>query len=187
MNPPSARTQLLGNRFVAPLIMAGCAYTVYRWWEEGGHGILGILAIALLIACAKAMTSVASYRRWRADWEGMSPNPSRKPVRWSPAKVIALLGLAVASGVCCYGLQPDPSSELLGFGIFAVIGCLAFALALVVAGILWRLRPRTPRRQQPKPFVSVAIQTPMQSVATIREAYQRLPAYCHQLLKGKAR
>ena len=185
---PDMRTMLLGSRFTAPLIMAGCTYVTYRWWEGGGHGIIGLIAIGLFIASAKAMNSVAVYRRWRADWDGMSLQGQTKD-RKAHSRGIAiakLLAGAVVTLVAMFACLGTPPFELGGWQLLTAEGGGALAFALILGRLICLVWPPRRRRQQPTQLVSVAIERPVRPVTTIRDAYKRLPGYCLQLLKGQA-
>lgn len=182
---PSTRTLLLGSRFTAPFIMAGCAFVAYQWWGGGGQGIIGLLAIGLFLASAKAVFTVAAYRRWRVDWEGMSPQAQvRKPGR----RVLAsLLALAAIPALLIYAGQPVAPAALHDSITPVTTASLTFAWLLIAGRLLWMVRPKAQaRRKQPTPLVLVAIKRPLLPVPTIRDAYQRLPPYCQQLLRGQA-
>jgi len=184
MNRPGMRTMLLGSRFTAPFIMMGCVDVAYRWWEAGGQSILGLLAIALFFASAKAAGDTAAYRQWRADWRGMTgASTARRKLR--PATVATLVALAMVGAAVAVASQLDLSPAAHDWLVLGAIVCALLGAVLMLGRITWLIWPRR-RRPKPTPLVSVAVHAAAVPVPTIRDAYQRLPDYCLQLLKGQA-
>jgi len=183
MNRPGLRTMLLGSRFTAPPIMAGCAYVAYQWWVDGGHGIIGLLAAALFIASAKALNTVLAYRRWRADWDAMSSDTPRKGAK--PRPVLGLLGIAAVLTGYLWACYDDLPGQLQAWLAIGIAFCLASATALSVARLLRKAWPRRRQKDDPPTLVSVAVKRSAFAVPTVQACYQRLPDYCLRLLQSR--
>ena len=180
MTPPNLRTVLLGSRFTAPPIMLLCAFITYRWWVDGGQGILGLLMIGLFLASVKAASEVGAYRRWRADWEAMSPHQRPRGLRLRPAPLALLMGIVAVSAGLLLACQPGAPPELHRWMVWIAI---VSAALILVRFMRWRW----PWGQRERlALVAVAVRGPVVHVPSIQGCYQRLPSYCQQLLEGRS-
>ena len=181
---PGLRTLLFGSYFTAPVIMAGSALYTWHWWAAGGPDNTGLVAIGLFLVSAKALSKVAAYKRWRADWEAMSPDAKPKRFKFGAGTVAQVLAIILAGIVGLYASSPDAPPELHGWIVLCAVATLALVALVMAFRLLRRVWPK--RRQRPTPLASVVVQRPVLPVPTIREAYQHLPDYCLQLLKRQA-
>ena len=181
--PPDLRTLLLGSRFTGPLIVAGCAFVTYRWWEAGGQGIIGILAMALCIASARAMARVSAHRRWQAQWQAMTPGATNKRPKRGPVRIATVVGLCLVLAAVMVATQLPLSTSAHDWLVTDAIGCAVLVVGLLLVRLVWRHWRRKPKAM---PLVSVAVKRAGRRVPTVRGCYQNLPPYCQYLLKGRA-
>jgi hypothetical protein len=180
MNRPGLRTLLLGSRLTAPPIMLGSAYVTYRWWESGGYGLLGFVAIALFLASLKAMGQVAAYRRWRADWRAMSPQGAGRSWRLNPATIASILVSILVGLGMIWVTGSDAPAPLRGNFEPMAVGLALFGIALVVGRAVWTRWRR--RRDGALSTVTLAIRGPVLRAPSLGACYRRLPPYCQQLI-----
>lgn len=180
MNRPGLGTLLLGSRLTAPPIILGSAYVTYRWWESGGYGLLGFVAIALFLASLRAMGQVAAYRRWRADWRAMSPPGAGRNWRLNPSAIASILVAILVGLGTIWATGPDAPEQLRGNFEPMAVGLALFGIALVGGRALWRRWLR--RRDGALPTVTLAIRGPVLRAPSLGACYRRLPPYCQPLL-----
>lgn len=185
MRPPSLRTWLLGSRFTAPLILLGCAYHTWQWWQAGGMDNTGYFTLILLGVSAKAAHEVHSYRQWQAAWRAMAPGGYLPRWRPRPATIVAILGI-LAVGLLLVGTgNAAPSAQTQHAMMPIVILCAMTGMALLLSCAFYRLRARMGQRRQARlPVVALAIRRPIRRLISIRACYRRLPPYCQTLLRS---
>ena len=176
MNPPNFHTRVLGSRLVAPVVLAVSAFVTYLWWSNGCEGYLGLFTMILFAAAGQAMKQVAAYRQWAKDWASLAPPDQRQKPKAMP---LVLAGAAILFVLYLAGL---PSSQLHAWAK-PMPGVVACVVALALLHALWRFWRR--QQQAKSRLVAVAVRGPVRPVASLPEAYQRLPDYCQHLLKGR--
>jgi hypothetical protein len=177
MTPPSTRTRVIGHPIVAgTMLLAGTLAGIAGWCsgEDGGHNF-AILMLFPMAAVMKGAERVSAYKRWKAEWDGMSepdskprPRGLRRAFEWLAAGAILLLLLGAAGGQkTCIGL--------------AVLLVSAFLATMLIRGIARRLFRR--RHGSKAEYVRI-VAKPIIPTPSLAEAYARLPAHCQRVMKG---
>jgi hypothetical protein len=203
MKEPSIFTRLMGNRFVALLLLFACGTVIFQWIVGDGSRWLGIAAVITFMQTLAAIGKVSRYKTWSAKWLAMNAplgetgrvRPSESGDRSprndaSPAKVpgrkrlrlvtAAILSLAIPLYV---GADVDRASGPLA--CFWLATCLYVGYRLVrkmKRGLRHRKQePPSQKREMETPFVTCVLDKPASSPSRA-EAMRDLPDYCARLL-----
>lgn len=180
MREPPAQTKLLAS---APVFFGAwgmALWTAYQWTQHPAAWPLVLITGAGVAAVMKADAQVRAYRHWKAEWDAMAGAPPRR----APWLMLLGMALGVPFTVMLFGIGQQSGSQ-------AVLGVLLLILGpLLLLGLLqrlWRaLRRRSRTRSARAKPVAVCVRRPLLPVPSLRAAYQALPPYCHDLLRGQS-
>jgi len=194
MNRPSFRVRLAGSPLGAMLLLAGCGFVGWAWYE--GHLTWWWLLIAAFTAMKtlESIRQVRRYKAWHSEWLAMSGQDAAVRPKNRRGLVIASL-LVVALPFASQQLRDDAAIP----NGMAVADALTWVWAIVclylACRIVWKLLTlirrgfgRVAQRKQAKAELApVSWLVPLPSSSPSRaEAEANLPEYCGRLLSSSA-
>jgi hypothetical protein len=182
MRPPSAQTRLLASAPVFFGTWGIAAWSLYQVSQQDGAWPLLLLSGGAVAAVMKADAQVKSYKDWKRDWDHMGGGAALLPRKVKLGQVLGLILALPLLSILLFAGQHGGAQAVLG--VLLLFGAPVVAIAALVG--LWRRvrRGRVKRAARVQP-VSIAVRRPLLPVPSLSAAYQALPPYCQQLLKGQ--
>lgn len=183
MKAPASQTRILAS---APVFFGSWGFGIWSLYQLSQHdGAWPIVVAAGLSVAAvmKADAEVKAHANWVRDWDAMAgAPPPHRSVRHTIEFIVGVLIALPLISLLLYAGQHGGSQAVTG--VFLVLGGPILGLAGLVQLWRWVRRGRAKRTGWVQP-VTIAIKHPLLPVPSLKGAYQTLPPYCQQLLRGQ--
>lgn len=176
MREPTLQTRVLGHPVVVLPVTGVTLLMLYGCGRDVSAVPFAFISIALLVRVMAANRTMADYKAWRREWEGMAdgPPPSRVHGRIRLAAAVAIPAIIMAwqAGYLAIG-QSGLVAWAPWLAGLAVTAITVFAITRALSRMSGRLRGRskaltvTPCNSRPLP------------VPDLKAAYRALPTHCH--------
>ena len=182
MREPSAQSKL----FASPPIFFGtwgcAAWSVCQLSQHPDAWPLAILFCGCLVPVMKADKQIKAYRDWKRDWDNVGGGTAPPPRKVKAVHVLGLILALPLLSILLFAGQHGGSQAVVG--VFLILGAPIVAMAGLVR--LWRMARRggAKRAARVQP-VRIAVRRPLRPVPSLSAAYQALPPYCQELLRGQ--
>ena len=84
MTPPSIRTRIVGHGLVQAAALIGFFWALHAGFTKGLGPIPAIASLLLMHIAYRAGEKVRAYKRWRAEWDALTPSP--RSSRWGTGR-----------------------------------------------------------------------------------------------------
>ncbi|MDV6333148.1 hypothetical protein [Asticcacaulis sp. 201] len=183
MTRPTPMAYLFGNPLSLLAMLATTLLVGYAALNGQTNGWLAILCLFALGYCAKSAQQLATYARWKREWDAMNGQPPKAPIfarmKWLRYVLGSIAWIIAACMASAAGHHPNVqlAAGLFWLGTALGIGVLLFRMAK-------RIRQNVARTIPQKQFpVSVCVNVPLRSVP-VSDSYRALPEYCTRLFGG---